>query len=63
MRIFDSEQLELVLSGTIEIDIEDWRKNTEYKSDYYDGHVVIDWFWQSVYSFSNADRLKLLQVN
>jgi hypothetical protein len=62
LRIFDAEQLELVLSGTVEIDIEDWRENTEYKGGFYDGHVVVTWFWNTVYSMNNADRLKLLQV-
>uniref|UniRef100_A0A914CD15 HECT-type E3 ubiquitin transferase n=3 Tax=Acrobeloides nanus TaxID=290746 RepID=A0A914CD15_9BILA len=61
LRIFDAEQLELVLSGTVEIDIEDWRENTEYKGGFYDGHVVVTWFWNTVYSMNNADRLKLLQ--
>lgn len=40
MRIFDPKQLELILSGTLNIDIEDWRENTEYKGGYFDGHVV-----------------------
>uniref|UniRef100_A0A914P7U6 HECT-type E3 ubiquitin transferase n=1 Tax=Panagrolaimus davidi TaxID=227884 RepID=A0A914P7U6_9BILA len=61
LRIFNAEQLELVLSGTAEINIEDWRENTEYKGGYFDEHVVIKWFWNTVYGMSNADRLKLLQ--
>ena len=62
LRVFDDKQLELVLSGTVEINMEDWRENTEYKGGYYDGHVVIRWFWNTVCSLSNADKLKLLQV-
>uniref|UniRef100_A0A0K0DGK7 HECT-type E3 ubiquitin transferase n=1 Tax=Angiostrongylus cantonensis TaxID=6313 RepID=A0A0K0DGK7_ANGCA len=53
--------LELVLSGSREIDIEDWRRNTEYRGGYFDDHVVIEWFWDRVAQMSNADRLKLLQ--
>ena len=30
--IFDARELELVIAGTVEIDINDWRKNTEYRS-------------------------------
>lgn len=30
--IFDPRELELVLAGTAEIDIQDWKKNTEYRS-------------------------------
>lgn len=60
--IFDSKQLELLLSGTAEIDIEDWRENTEYKGGYYEDHICIIWFWDTVYTMNNAERLKLLQV-
>ena len=30
--IFDARELELVISGTVEIDIVDWRRHTEYRS-------------------------------
>lgn len=30
--IFDAKDLELVIAGTAEIDIVDWRNNTEYRS-------------------------------
>ncbi|KAK3702896.1 hypothetical protein QZH41_014166, partial [Actinostola sp. cb2023] len=32
MNIFDARELELVISGTADIDIKDWRRNTEYRS-------------------------------
>ena len=32
MTVFDARELELVIAGTVEIDISDWRKNTEYRS-------------------------------
>ena len=60
--VFDARELELVLSGTVEIDIGDWRQNTEYKSGYNDLHMVICWFWKAVERFTNAQRLQLLQV-
>lgn len=59
--IFDARELELVIAGTLEIDVNDWRKNTEYRSGYYDGHTVIQWFWMTVERFSNEQRLRLLQ--
>ncbi|KAK6740124.1 hypothetical protein RB195_008539 [Necator americanus] len=61
LRVFTVDQVELVLSGSREIDLEDWRKNTEYRGGYFDEHVVIEWFWDRVSQMSNADRLKLLQ--
>ena len=30
--LFDARELELVIAGTAEIDMVDWRKNTEYRS-------------------------------
>lgn len=32
VKMFDAQELELVLAGTAEIDISDWRTNTEYRS-------------------------------
>lgn len=32
MSIFDARELELVIAGTVEIDIADWRANTDYRS-------------------------------
>lgn len=29
--VFDARELELVIAGTAEIDINDWRQNTEYR--------------------------------
>ena len=31
VQLFDARDLELVLAGTLEIDVNDWRKNTEYR--------------------------------
>ena len=29
--VFDARELELVIAGTAEIDVSDWRTNTEYR--------------------------------
>ncbi|KAG7274946.1 hypothetical protein CRUP_033618 [Coryphaenoides rupestris] len=47
--------------GTAEIDLHDWRNNTEYRGGYHDGHMVIRWFWGVVERFNNEQRLRLLQ--
>lgn len=31
MSVFDARELELVIAGTVEIDLSDWRSNTEYR--------------------------------
>ncbi|XP_066998095.2 E3 ubiquitin-protein ligase HECW2 [Anabrus simplex] len=59
--VFDARELELVIAGTAEIDICDWRKNTEYRSGYHDNHPVMQWFWAAIERFSNEQRLRLLQ--
>ena len=59
--IFDARELELVIAGTLEIDVSDWRRNSEYRSGYHDAHPVVAWFWQAVERFDNEQRLRLLQ--
>ncbi|XP_025832632.1 E3 ubiquitin-protein ligase HECW2 [Agrilus planipennis] len=59
--VFDARELELVMAGTAEIDLVDWRQNTEYRGGYHDQHQVVIWFWQAIERFSNEQRLRLLQ--
>ncbi|XP_022096771.1 E3 ubiquitin-protein ligase HECW1-like isoform X2 [Acanthaster planci] len=59
--VFDARELELVIAGTAEIDVHDWRKHTEYRGGYQDKHHVINWFWTAVECFDNERRLRLLQ--
>ncbi|KAL6428445.1 hypothetical protein ACFW04_008604 [Cataglyphis niger] len=59
--VFDARELELVIAGAAEIDLNDWRTHTEYRSGYHDAHPVVEWFWSSISRFSNEQRLRLLQ--
>ncbi|XP_066599380.1 E3 ubiquitin-protein ligase HECW2 isoform X2 [Prorops nasuta] len=59
--VFDARELELVIAGSAEIDLNDWRAHTEYRSGYHDAHPVIVWFWSSISRFTNEQRLRLLQ--
>ncbi|XP_076251823.1 hecw ubiquitin protein ligase isoform X5 [Rhynchophorus ferrugineus] len=59
--VFDARELELVIAGTAEIDLVDWRNNTEYRGGYHDQHPVVAWFWQAIERFTNEQRLRLLQ--
>ncbi|CAG0902008.1 unnamed protein product [Darwinula stevensoni] len=61
IKIFDEHELELLLSGLQEIDIKDWKTNSNYKGEYHPNHIVIQWFWRAVLSFSNELRARLLQ--
>ncbi|KAI8420486.1 hypothetical protein MSG28_008972 [Choristoneura fumiferana] len=61
LKIFDENELELLLCGIQHIDVKDWRANTLYKGDYHANHLVVQWFWRVVLSFSNEMRSRLLQ--
>jgi len=45
---FSSSDLELALCGTQEVDLEDWRTNTEYRGGYYDSHDTVKLFWEYI---------------
>ena len=58
--IFDHKELELIISGLPEIDVDDLRAHTEYKN--YDGtELVIKWFWEVLYNLNNQDKAEFLQ--
>ncbi|XP_035904272.1 E3 ubiquitin-protein ligase Nedd-4 isoform X4 [Anopheles stephensi] len=61
LKIFDENELELLMCGIQSIDVNDWKKNTMYKGDYYANHAVVQWFWRAVLSFNNEMRARLLQ--
>lgn len=58
---FDARELELVIAGAPDLDVADWRNNTEYRGGYHDAHPVIIWFWQAIDRFTNEQRLRLVQ--
>ena len=60
VNIFDERELELLLGGMAEIDIEDWEKNTEYRN-YSKEDAVIQNFWKAVRSFDTEKKARLLQ--
>ena len=50
LKIFDENELELLMCGIGTIDVRDWKEHTNYKGDYNANHVVIQWFWRvSIY--------------
>ena len=58
--IFDEQELELLISGLPEIDVDDWRAHTDYHN-YTANSPQITWFWRTVRGMSNEERAKLLQ--
>ncbi|KAL0644346.1 hypothetical protein Bca4012_042636 [Brassica carinata] len=58
--IFNDKELELLISGLPDIDLDNLRANTEY-SGYSPGSPVIQWFWEVVQGLSKEDKARLLQ--
>jgi E3 ubiquitin-protein ligase HUWE1 len=58
--IFDEQELELLISGLPDINVDDWQQNTIY-NNYSPSVEQIQWFWRAVKSFDNEERAKLLQ--
>ncbi|AWO97172.1 putative E3 ubiquitin-protein ligase HACE1-like [Scophthalmus maximus] len=61
IQLFDEYELELLLSGMPEIDVQDWVRNTEYTSGYDTQEPIIQWFWEVVKSLTQEERVLLLQ--
>lgn len=46
IKIFDENELELLMCGIQNIDVKDWKQNTLYKGDYHPNHITVQWFWR-----------------
>ena len=58
--IFNEKELELLICGIPDINIDDWKNNTEYIG--YTSHSRnISWFWKAVEGFTPEEKAKLLQ--
>ncbi|KAE8266509.1 hypothetical protein A4X09_0g5834 [Tilletia walkeri] len=60
IRIFTEQELELLISGLPDIDVDSWKNNTELHG-YNSSDAVIQWFWRAVRSFDQTEKAKLLQ--
>uniref|UniRef100_A0A672ZBD2 HECT-type E3 ubiquitin transferase n=1 Tax=Sphaeramia orbicularis TaxID=375764 RepID=A0A672ZBD2_9TELE len=61
IKIFDENELELLMCGLGDVDVNDWRENTKYKNGYCPNHAVIQWFWKTVLLMDAEKRIRLLQ--
>ncbi|XP_054626440.1 E3 ubiquitin-protein ligase NEDD4-like isoform X2 [Dunckerocampus dactyliophorus] len=61
IKIFDENELELLMCGLGDVDVNDWKANTKYKNGYSSNHVVIHWFWKAVLLMDAEKRIRLLQ--
>jgi len=58
--IFNEQELELLLSGLPDINIDDLKANSEYHK-YTVTSLQIVWFWRALRGFDQTDRAKFLQ--
>ncbi|XP_076147082.1 NEDD4-like E3 ubiquitin-protein ligase WWP1 isoform X2 [Alosa pseudoharengus] len=60
LQYFDEKELEVMLCGMQEVDLQDWQRNTVYRH-YTRNSKQIMWFWQFVKEVDNEVRLRLMQ--
>jgi hypothetical protein len=61
LAILDFQDLELLLHGLPNIDMDDWVSNTLCSGDVANNQKVIQWFWEVVREFEQEQKAKLLQ--
>lgn len=64
LTVFDFQELELLMCGLPEIDLDDWKDHTEYSGDYELTGCEADsclWFWEVVAEFDQEMKARLLQ--
>ncbi|XP_053402925.1 E3 ubiquitin-protein ligase Su(dx)-like [Mercenaria mercenaria] len=60
LQYFDEREIELMLCGMQEIDVDDWERNTIY-GHYQRNSKQVVWFWKFVRELENEKRTRLLQ--
>jgi len=58
--IFNERELELLICGVKNLDVDDWQNNTDYHSYKKDDKTIV-YFWKCVREFDNDMRVRLLQ--
>ncbi|KAI9788602.1 MAG: hypothetical protein M1833_002904 [Piccolia ochrophora] len=60
VNVFDARELELLIGGIAEIDVDDWKKHTDYRG-YTESDEVIANFWKCVRGWDAEQKSRLLQ--
>lgn len=60
VNVFDERELELLIGGMSEIDVDDWKRFTDYRG-FTEQDQVVQWFWQVVRAFPPERKSRLLQ--
>ncbi|QIW97366.1 hypothetical protein AMS68_002884 [Peltaster fructicola] len=60
VNVFDERELELLIGGIADIDVDDWKKHTDYRG-YTESDPVIANFWKCIRSWDAEQKSRLLQ--
>lgn len=60
IKIFDNRELELLISGLQQVDIDDLRENTQYQG-YTASSKPVLLFWEALREFDNSERAEFIQ--
>lgn len=60
VNVFDERELELLIGGIADIDVEDWKKHTDYRG-YTENDEAIQHFWTCIRSWDAEQKSRLLQ--
>ncbi|KAF2740699.1 HECT-domain-containing protein [Polyplosphaeria fusca] len=60
VNVFDERELELLIGGIADIDVDDWKKHTDYRG-YTENDEVIQYFWKCIRSWDSEQKSRLLQ--
>jgi E3 ubiquitin-protein ligase NEDD4 len=60
VNVFDERELELLIGGIADIDVDDWKKHTDYRG-YQEQDEVIQHFWKCIRSWDAEQKSRLLQ--
>lgn len=60
VNVFDERELELLIGGIADIDVDDWKKHTDYRG-YTENDEVIAHFWKCIRSWDAEQKSRLLQ--
>lgn len=64
LQVFDYQELQLLIAGLADFDLDDWRRHTRYLGAFAqlkDKHPTVAMFWRCLESFDNTERARLCQ--
>jgi len=61
LKVLTVNELEALMCGSVDIDVDDWKANTQYTGDYNDSSSVIVWWWETLHTLKPEEKAVLLQ--